>query len=413
MVDIERDKIEELILTANYEPIHPRVLRYRSHYRVYLFGILSVVLFLFGYWIYRLGHYSWEEVLKKPLDLILSVLVLVGMTVFYFKWLSAKLYKSVQVYPNRIVFSLGKHSEEVLFTEIESITPVCWSLFYLKMHSGVKHYFSSSLERVDYVWEGLRRARPELIEQKQFEEFRLKLVQYDHHQKRKEWFFRHKLVDIFYWVVLPITFMGIAYGIQSQDVMIHRPGFYFFRLSMYSLLVMMLTTFVYSMLFKKLVFDKMVEMQKGGSSEKVRDVEFEGMVLQRSKLLQIVTSCFIFMLLLKGDANFYSIARIKEDVKQFSLKKGSPVLVDNRFNCFGCRYQLRDGDYVVFGKGMIGQLMAKEGESVGEVSQDGRGRMIASHNVVEVPDGHVALKASNGQDMVFVKISDIIGKIQN
>jgi hypothetical protein len=399
-------------LVAKFDPIHPRLLSYRSHYRLYLFLIITIILSLFGFWVYRLSQHPWQEVIQRPSDFIFSLAVLVALGIFYFGWLSSKLYKSVQVFQDKIVFHMGRSFEEALFVDVESVNIVCWSLFYFKMKNGYKHYFSASLERVDYVWEGIKQSRPDLIEDNSYEDFRLKLVQYDHHQKRKEWFFRHKLVDVLNWIVLPLAFMGIAYLIQSQSVMIYRPGFYFFRIFMYSMLIMLMTTFFYSLIFKKFVFDKMVELQKGGSAEKLRDLEFEGMVLQRSKLLQMVTASFIFVLVLKSDANFYSVARLKDDLQHLQVKKGHPILVDNRFNCFDCKYPLRDGDYIVFGKGSIGQLMARGGESVGEVSQDQRGRMIASHQVVEVPAEHVAIKAGNGQAMLFVRIDDIIGKLQ-
>jgi hypothetical protein len=67
----------------------------------------------------------------------------------------------------------------------------------------------------------------------------------------------------------------------------------------------------------------------------------------------------------------------------------------------------------MFGRGIIGQVLAKEGDFVGEVAQDQKGRMIASDNVQEVPTGHVAIKAANGKDILFVKIEELIGKIQN
>ena len=49
---------------------------------------------------------------------------------------------------------------------------------------------------------------------------------------------------------------------------------------------------------------------------------------------------------------------------------------------------------------------------VGLISQDTAGRMIASENVQEVPKGHLAVKAANGKDIMFIKIEELIGKIQ-
>ena len=67
---------------------------------------------------------------------------------------------------------------------------------------------------------------------------------------------------------------------------------------------------------------------------------------------------------------------------------------------------------IMFNKGNIGQVLAKEGEPVGEVVKDTQGRTIASLNVQEVPKGHVAVKTANGKDIIFIKIVDLIGKIK-
>src|SRR5690606_18833271 len=120
-----------------------------------------------------------------------------------------------------------------------------------------------------------------------------------------------------------------------------------------------------------------------------------------------------FSLLVYQDLNFYSVTRLKEGVASFGLQRGHTALVDNRYNCTNCRHGLNDGDLVVFGRGYFGQVMAKSGEFVGEVAQDRSGRTIASDNVQQVPVGHVAVKASNGKDIVFVKLSEVTGKIRN
>jgi hypothetical protein len=329
----------------------------------------------------------------------------------YYSWLRPKLSKSIQVYSQHLVIHTGSEKDTVSFDEIESVNRVCWSIFYVKMKNGMKHYFNSSFERIDYIWEGIYQARPELMTEKEFGEFRVKLVQYDHHQKRKEWFFKHRLIDVLTWAILPAMFLGLSFMVQSRTVVIHQEGIYFFRLFMYSLLVLLATSFLYSFALKKLIFDKKVETSLQQDS-KIRDLEFEGMILEKSKILQLTTSCFLLALLIRSDLNLYSISKVREEIADFDLKKGSTILIDNRFNCFACRYSLQDGDYVVFGKGVVGQVMAREGDIVGEVHKDSHGRMIASQNVQEVPKGHVALRASNGKDILFIKIEDLIGKIQ-
>ncbi len=322
--------------------------------------------------------------------------------------------KSIQVYPDFLLIHNGREEkDQIKFSEIDSLNVVCLSIFYLKMKSGKKFYFHSSFERADYIWEGIYLARPDLMSHDFYDSYRIKLVQYDHHQQRKEWFLKHKMVDVLNWVVLPVMFLCLAFIFQTKNVIIYQQGIYFFRLFMYSMLVLVSTSFFYSLILKKFIFDKKLSDQMESNEIKLRDLEFEGMVLQRSKIFQLITASFFFALFIKLDVNLFSVSRVKEDIASFNLKKGSTIIIDNRYNCLNCKYRLDDGDYVLFGKGMIGQVMAKEGDMVGEVSQDMSGRTIASENIHEVPKGHLAIKSSNGKDIVFVKIDDLIGRVQN
>lgn len=391
----------------------PRYLRFRSHYRIYLLLLILVSFLIAGILGYAYITTGWQTFFSEySYELVISGLYFLFFVGFYHFWLSDRINRSIQVFPTHILIHNNKKTEELKFSEIESVGMVCLSLFYFKLKSGFKFYFNSSLERVDYVWEGVRFARPDLLSPEEFENFRLKLVQYDHHQKRKEWFFKHKLVDVLNWVIVPLCFLYFAYNFQSKEVFIYSKGIYFFRLFMYSLLVLLVTSFFYSMILKKLIFDSKLKQQLEEQGEKLRDLEFEGIVLHRSKVFQFFTIAFILGFVIKVDMNLYSVTKINSDIANTSLKKGKAVLVDNRYNCINCRYQLTEGDVVVFSRGHIGQVMAMAGDTVGEIIQDKQGRMIASENLQLVPMGHVALKASNGKDIVFVRIDDLIGKIQ-
>lgn len=369
---------------------------------------------LVSYWFTRFHAYGLHSVYEdQSSGLMASGVFFVGSLCTYFFWLRHKLRRSVQVYPTHLVLHRGKQSEEVHYSEIESAGVVCWSLFYVKMKNGKKYYFNSSFDRADYIWEGVYRARTDLFSEDVFESYRLKLVQYDHHQKRKEWFFRHRLVDAFNWIILPALFMFFTFIYQSKSIVINQQGLYFFRLFMFSMLVLLSMAFVFSFLLKKLIFDKRVARKMESSQNKIRDLEFEGVILQRSKVFQVFSACFLLALIVKFDMNLFSVSKVKEDIAyQSGIKKGSTVVIDNRYNCISCKYEVRDGDYIVFNRGYIGQVMAKQGEMVGLISQDQRGRMIASENVQEVPEGHIAVRSSNGKDIIFVQLSELIGKVQ-
>lgn len=399
---------------VQFESIQPRFLRYRSHYKIFFIILLTLSGIVLSFWGHQLSQQRWQEVYSEySYEFWLSSCYFLVFGSFYTFWLRFRLNHSVQVYSSHVLIHNLKKVEEIKFEDIESVAMVCWSVFYFKMKNGDKFYFSSSLERVDYIWEGFYTARPDLLSQADFEAFRTKLVQYDHHQKRKEWFFRHKLVDVFNWVVMPFAFLIVSYAIQSREVVINQQGMYFFRLLMYSLLVLLVTTFLYSIVLKKFIFDKRIKLQMNSQpDDKLRDLEFEGVILHRSKMMQMITAAFIFGLVLHTEINLFSLTKVKEDVAGFQLKSGKTLVVDNRFNCVGCKYPIKDGDIVVFGKGTVGQIMALQGDMVGQFSQDKTGRVIASESVQDVPHGYVAIKLANQRDMVMVKISDLIGKIK-
>ncbi len=399
---------------VKFDSIQPRFLKYRSHYKIYLVLLLTLSGLILSFWGHQLSQNRWQSVYQSfNYEFWVSCCYFMLAGSFYFFWLRSRLNRAVQVYPEKLcVHNKGK-VQELHFENVESVGVVCWSLFYFKMKDGTKYYFNSSLERVDYIWEGIYEARKDLLSPEEFAAFRTKLVQYDHHQKRKDWFFRHKLIDVFNWVVLPITFLCVTYYIQSREVVVNQEGMYFFRLFMYSVLVLMITTFFYSIVLKKFVFDKRVNLQMSSHpDDKLRDIEFEGVVLHRSKLLQMVTAAFLFALIVRTEVNLFSVTKIKEDLTSFNLKTGHTLVVDNRFNCLACKYPVRDGDVVVFGRGTVGQIMATEGDMVGQISQDTKGRIIASENIQEVPRGHIAIKLANQKEIVMVKLGELIGKIQ-
>jgi hypothetical protein len=401
--------------TLKLDQSQPRLLRYRNHFRGYFLTFLTLSSLLSIYWLMKFKSEGVIGVINLyRYELVASLLYCISTFVFYFIWIRSRLNRSVQVYPDLLRIQDGNFSKEIKYAEIVKVKVICWSLFSVHLQNGQKFFFNSSLDRVDYIWEGIHASRPDVISPKLFSEFRLKLIQYDHHQKRKDFFFKHKMVDLFNWIFMPILFLFFAHIIQTQQIIIHNPAVYFFRLFMYAILVLLSTSFFYSMIIKKLVFDKKVE-QASSSDLKLRDLEFEGMILQRSKIFQVITAGFILSLVIKLDVNLFSLTKVREDISSFSLKKGSSVLIDNRYNCvgIGCKYQLHDGDFIVFGKGVIGQVLAKEGDFVGQVAEAKSGRLIASENVHEVPRGHLAIKAANGKDIIFVRIDELIGKIQN
>src|SRR5690606_2270505 len=111
--------------------------------------------------------------------------------------------------------------------------------------------------------------------------------------------------------------------------------------------------------------------------------------------------------------NMFTLTKIRGDFTTFNLVSGKTLVVDNRYNCSACKYSISEGDFVVFAKGKVGQVMARAGELVGQVSETKQGRSIASESVTIIPQGHVALQLANQEEMIIIKESELVGKLQN
>jgi len=398
--------------------LSPRTLRNRKHFQVYFIFFLIIAVLLLSLWCIRFLAYGFEFSVKNNFwGLNFSIAYILSLPLVYFYWLKGKIRDSVQVFDSYICLHKNDKLIELKFSEISSVNIFWGSLFCLTFLDGKKVYFSSDLERVEYIWEKVYEKRPDLILKEQFSEFLVKLVKTDHHEKRKEWFFKHRYLDVFSWIILPLAFLSLSYLFQSKEILIHQPFLYFFRLLMYALLTMLIISLSYTLLLKKFIFDKkfdayLKDHENIEKDDKIRDLEFENLVIKKSKLLQILITSFVFVLIVKNDVNFISLSKSKMDLSFLNLPSGKTMVVDNRYNCFACKYSLNEGDIILHSGGVIGQVFAKEGEPIGEILEDTKGRTIASVSAQEVPKGYVAIKSTNGKGLIFIKIVDIIGKIE-
>ncbi len=389
----------------------PRVLQYRYYYRWYAIAVA------FG-WLLTLGAltiFFTQPTPPKSYDEVLGLGVLaVLFPALYFYWLHPKLSRKVQVYADRLKFTQGERSWEVMFNDVVAVELPFRSVVRLRLRQGQSVWFSAALERMDYVWEGLARACPELTKGADaFEEIRLRLVQFDHHEKRKEWFFRHRLLDVFNWIVLPAVVIALGYQLQASSVVIHAKAAYFFRLAMYVALVTIAMAFFWSLLLKHFVFDKEVARQLQDEGSKLRDLAHESAVLQRGKFLQLVSCALLMTVIIRSDLNLFSVTKTKAAMRALKLPANRTLIVDNRYNCVDCTYALQEGDLVLFGKGVIGQVLAMPGDVVGHSRAADPGRAIASESIFAIPENSIAIKSGkDGKEVVIVPMAELVGKLK-
>lgn len=391
----------------------PRKLGYRFYYKWYAFTLACVWLMcLFAVAFIFVEHR--ENITGNHRDELFSFVALsLFLPSLYLWWLHPKLSQTIQVFPKFIRVNQKNKYFDICYNQIDSISNPFLSFVRINLRDKNTFWMSAAIERPDYIWEGIVKACPELVgKNDEHEAVRLKLVQYDHHEKRKEWFFRHRMLDFVNWVAMPAIVLIASYRFQTEEIMIYSKSLYFFRLTMYSLFIAIVSAFSWSVITKFFVFDKLVadNMQEGS---KLRDLKREDTVLQRSKLLQLFTCSVLMFMMVKFDLNLFSITKIKKNYQSFNLTSGKTAIVDNRFNCFECKHSLQDGDIVLFAKGSLAQVMARPGEVIAQVQEGSLGRSIASETIITIPSDHVALKTGDSNEIIVVKISDLIGKVKN
>lgn len=392
---------------------NPRTLPFRFYYKWYaMVCAIAWVLCAGGCTLLFMRHgWGWQGEGREEMFSFAAMLFFIPA--LYLWWLHPKLTQTVQVYHDHIRVTTKDFSWEIAFNDIMAVECPFQSLIRLRMKDGHSWWFSAALERSDYLWEGLHRARPELMGgHDTYESFRLRLVQHDHHEKRKEWFFRHRLLDVINWAVLPLLALAIGYQIQSEQVVINSKTLYFFRLSMYALFVTIVCAFAWSVILKAFVFDKLVKKQMA-EGNKLRDLVLEDRIIQRGKWLQVVSCALLLTVVVKSDLNLFSVTKLRLEAKAFKLKPGKTMVIDNRFNCVSCAHPVSEGDLLLFGRGTIGQVLALPGEVIAQTRNTSLGRSIASETVMEVPADHIALKTgADGKDVVLVRIVDLVGKLK-
>ena len=154
-----------------WDTIQPRLLKYRSHYKLYVWAFYLISFFMMSFWCYRLTHLSFQALWETySSELFINSLFFICAGCSYFFWIRKQMSRSVQVFPDHLILHSPGSSIQLNYSEVESVNIVCWSIFYLKMKTGYKYYFNSSLDRVDYIWDGIYEHRPDLLSKEIFEE---------------------------------------------------------------------------------------------------------------------------------------------------------------------------------------------------------------------------------------------------
>jgi len=399
-----------------YQKKLPRTLRSQSLAKKGLVISLSifVITVIYIFILYLNFSINIQHFLSQNLiEISLCLLSLVSSIAFYFYHQSKSNLVSIQVFDDHWVYHFMNGPIDVYFNQIEKIEWAKGGHLVIILKNNNLHRFDSSLERLDYLLEALYQHRSDLfVSRDVFEKARLDFIQNDHHHKRQLWFIENKLANLVYWTFLPLLFLYVGYSYQGKHLEIHQIYKYFFRLGVFSFFVLIICSLVFSEVLRFYLNFKIKKQIAKNVEDKTQHIDFEKNILKQSKYFQILVSIFIFSMILQHDLNFYSLTHVAESKPHLGLERGH-YMIDNRFNCTQCAYELIPGDIVIFGKGYFGKVLAMEEETIAQLTSSGPGRTIASEKIVTTPKNHIAIYVGDkSEKVIFIKISDLVGKIK-
>ncbi len=373
-----------------------------------LFG-LSILFLLTGFGLVAaiaLGLVKSEPGTQSdPVKLALTFLPFLAGAAIYFVpyWflLRPMMRAEIRVLDDRISIQLGKKTREIPYADIVKIT---WKLkrwaggwFTLSMNSGKKHRFTVVLERSEYLIEGIRQARADILTREQFEKLRLDLVLIDHGFARMYARMRGKGSWILTQFVLLAIFVGtwVVYRAQKGDLVVHALDSYLLR----TVVLLSVAAFVVRMSSVSatgaIVGTRLRKRLTAAVPDKRRDIAFERKVGLIAIPVELAAFASLVFVVCAYDLNAVGRYTPAGPFTHFNLQAFDPLWVDARYNCLGCRYPIEKGDVVLiqapWGNWPAG-VVGLPGERLSVNRKNAKGFFLATAGEEEVLPGQVAVQ---------------------
>jgi len=406
----------------------PRLLFMRPHFTFFAKLALAVIFFslsiLLTYTVFLLHkdfHFeldflsSIEPQFKNENGILLagffSATLLISLTIYYMLF-SGLLGRKFQAFSDYLQINKGKKVIKIPYTQIVKVDiskGYFFPSFRLRLRNNKKLRFSVMVERVDYILDSVLRSNPKLLIWERFADYRNKILISDHRIARFQELFGGKNTWITFsmFVFLPIFFVCFLYIEQSGKMVIHSWLAYF--LSTFQ--IIFIVTFGFWTFFYLLVntwIDRHSSARFGNShKDKRRDMKYEKKAYLMSYSLVGVIVVAIYSSIYMYDFNRYELVmRINNSETESYFTNAQLYVVDGRFNCTNCRYNLKPGDEI-FLAGADSHKTSKQVISRIEVSEeDGRTPASGSNSA------QVFLASGDGEEHgISLKAEKINGKV--
>jgi|GEM_PF-7015923 len=355
----------------------PRLLKPRAHFEFISKIVLSIIvvvglliildgLFILSHYfkpitsIPTIGHSV--EALNRILNYEIAVIALGYLVLFlmvlitiYFKFFFGISGREFQAFKNYLLIIKNKKEEKIYYEEIKSINLGASGPFYfftIGLKNGKKRKFSTVVERVEYIIDSVLKYNPRLMSWAEFLKFRSSMVLSDHRFAR----FR----DIYYgpkaWstylilVLIPAFFLVSLFVVQSGKMVIYSMFLHIFIGLKLVIICNVVLWLIQNFIFSNLIEGEDLKRFNNNPRDKKRNMERESKTWAFLYAGNILCISLFYYFIFSLDLNRFEIGLVSKVSTHLDVKVGDVYLLDTRFNCVKCNYEVKVGDKVIYHK---------------------------------------------------------------
>jgi hypothetical protein len=397
-------------------------LEYRKHLKVsgYITLGFSTLFFLSGlffmsYSIVKLG--SLENIFSEGVFIIWGSLFFWAVVIYiqYYFYHRPQMISKIFIHEDKIIVKQKDLEFLIPYADIIKIESAAQKSMggWFKIITEKKVWrFNIMLERADYLLERIIRVRPELMPREDYLKLRTKFILVDQGMGRYSEFFKppYLVWTIFHLIIIPtFALLMIYYKHSAEEILIHSIPKYFFEMSWQIMVIMIFLQLPFISFLNWLLNKESRKRIDVNGEDKIRNTTYEVSIYR--KIFPAYLTALMICLGLYGSSDFNLDYSIVNDEKVPGLKFQKDYVVNQKYNCTDCRFQLHRHDFIAFNHWSVAEIIALPGEDVEIKKYSFKNRTVASNGITKVPSGKIAVRGDQGKSVFLVDLKDVNGKI--
>ena len=259
---------------------------------------------------------------------------------------------NIKLFKDSLLFSDTQREYSIYFEDldkVEFISFMGFSRLVLKTKDHDVFSYSMWIKNIEMILDAIYKFDHNLIKKDQYVPTRNDIVLSGHNMARLESFFGSAklLKTAAHLLLIPGVLFLILLWKQS-GVMVYSKIDYYLSSVQPFLLIVMVTTSLYFIISNILITGFIKKKELDSTHVDLRDDEYEKGVFKKLYPWYMSSLVVLVALVISLDLNFYSIFMVKHSSVPLNLLKGERFWVDKRYNCVGCKYELKENDIIVY-----------------------------------------------------------------